>query len=328
MAKIITKKSQIPKSAQKKIKNFSKLTDNQAIYQYELNKLVNRAKGDFGSFLKGYYEMPDRVYKKHIEEIRQLRYVKLRHAREKYETERRINRIVLDRIEYEQPRVEKPLIEKPVIDYGYTGDIYSNSDIIDLNDLIEKEKQYQSTQEYLQETGLRIDPFTGELLPAEQVEEKIRQRTDVSGSEDLRPTKEEADIAELGDSVEDFLNNLEQYVRDEEDKAIQSNSSYRSGRSRSQKSREWIENNITKAGDMILREIDKIRPSDENLKKFAKKFSNQNNLQALTDAIGEYLAAAYHSSNTTGAFQSSKVYGLLHDGPVSMAETMEFEDEE
>lgn len=323
MAKIITKKSQIPQYARKNIKNFSKLTDNQAIYQYELNKLIRRAGGEYGQFLKGYYQMPERVYKKDIEEIRSLRNVKLRSSREKYETDRRIERITLDRIEYEQPRIDRPVIESP----ASSPDLPNT--IIDINDLIDQEKQYKDPAEYLKETGQIIDPFTGEILSKEYgdaVNEKIKAVTDVSGSEDLRPEKQP--VVNVYDSIENFLDQLEQYVRDEQDRAVVANSSYRSGRSRSQKSREWIEDNISKAGDMVLKEINRIRSSEDSIKKFAQKFSNESDLQDLMDAIGEYLMAAYHSSNTTGAFQSSRVYMILHDGPMTLADTMEFEDEE
>lgn len=305
MVKIITKKSQIPKSAQKKIKNFKKLTDNQAIYQYELNKLVKRAKGDYGQFLKGYYHMPSRVTKKAIEEIRSLRNVRLRYSREKYETERRIDRITRDRIEYERPRIEQPVVENPLDDYDLYdySDYYEPSDAIDINDLIEKEKQYDNVKDYLEETGQAINPFTGEVLEAQAV----------------------GDIIE---SAREYLSELRELVLQEIDRAVISASSYRSGRKRSTRSREWVENNINKAGDMVLREIDRIEGSEESLKSFAKKFSSSSQLQELSEAISEYLASAYHITDSGSSFQSSRVYMILHDGPITLADTMEFEDEE
>ena len=305
MAKIITKKSQIPKSAQKKIKNFKKLTDNQAIYQYELNKLVKRAKGDYGQFLKGYYQMPSRVTKRAIEEIRSLRNVRLRYSREKYETERRIDRITRDRIEYERPRIEQPVIESPSEDYDWHdySDYYEPSDAIDINDLIEKEKQYDSVKDYLEETGQAINPFTGEVL-------------------------EEQAVGDIIESAREYLSELRELVLQEIDRAVISASSYRSGRTRSTRSREWVENNINKAGDMVLKEIDRIEASEESLKSFAKKFSTSSQLQELSEAISEYLASAYHITDSGSSFQSSRVYMILHDGPMSLADTMEFEDEE
>jgi len=289
MAKIITKKSEIPKSAQRNIKNFNKLTNNQAIYQYELNKLIRRAGGEYGQFLKGYYQMPERVYKKDIEEIRSLRNVKLRDAREKYETERRIDRITLARIEYEQPRIEAPVIKNT----------------LDINDLIEKEKQYDNVQDYLKETGQAINPFTGEVL-------------------------EEGDVANIIESAKQLLDDLREFVLQEMDRSVVSNSSYRNGRTRSSASRDWIEKNINNAGDMILKEIDRIKTSDSSIKEFADKFSDSTKLQSLYDAISEYLASAYYVvGNAIGSnFQASQVYSLLHDGPMTLADSKRFEDEE
>lgn len=307
MAKIVTKKSQIPKSAQKKINNFKKLTDNQAIYQYELNKLVKRAKGEYGQFLKGYYQMPSRVTKKAIEEIRSLRNVRLRYSREKYETKRRIDRITRDRIEYERPIIEQPVVENLLDDYdSYDySDYYEPSDAIDINDLIEKEKQFGSVKEYLEETGQAINPFTGEVL-------------------------DESNVANIIESAKQLLDDLREFVLQEIDRSVVSNSSYRNGRSRSSRSRDWIEKNINNAGDMILKEIDRIKSSDSSLKCFADKFSDSAMLQSLTDAISEYLASAYYVvGNAIGSnFQASQVYSLLHDGPMTLADTMEFEDEE
>ena len=332
MAKIITQKSQIPKSAQKKIKNFSKLTNNQAIYQYELNKLVKRAKGDYGQFLKGYYQMPSRVTKRAIEEIRSLRNVRLRYSREKYETERRIDRITRDRIEYEAPRIEQPVVENPANDYDWYdySDYYEPSDAIDINDLIEKEKQYDSVKDYLEETGQAIDPFTGEVITEEASQQIIQSVTDVSGSEDLRPTINSVEEVSEFESAKDLIDNIRQYVLQEIDRAIVSNSTYKSGRQRTSRSREWITTNINKAGDMILKELDRISSSESELKRFATKFSDSALLQQLYDAINEYLTTSdsFYNAPDVDYFNSSEIYSLLHDGPMTLADSKGFEDEE
>ncbi len=71
MAKIITSKMQIPKSQRIKIKNFDKLTDNQAIFEYELNKLLRRAKRA-GIKLPPIFR-PSRVTKQAIKELSDIR---------------------------------------------------------------------------------------------------------------------------------------------------------------------------------------------------------------------------------------------------------------
>ena len=304
MAKIITKKSQIPKSAQKKIKNFSKLTDNQAIYQYELNKLVKRAKGDYGHFLKGYYGSPEgRIYQKDIQKLRNLKRGVLRQGREQFEFDQRIDRLAAQqaKIDREIDRQLAQISEDEI--YDYQPATPEPTYILDINDLIEKEKQYQSTQEYLKDTGQAIDPFTGEVLEAGAV----------------------ADIIE---SAKQYLDNLMQEITDYENKAIVSNSSYRSGRTRTSRSRAWIEANVTRAGDKIRGEIDRIRSSDDNIKAFAKKFSSPDKLQQLSDAIGEFIAECYSVVDTSSAYSASEVFMLLHDSPMSLDDSMEFEDEE
>ena len=81
MARIITKKSQIPEYIRPKIKNFSKLTDNQAIYQYEYYKLLRRASkyGQKGiEFAKSFEKAPERIYQKTIQKLRSFTKTKLK----------------------------------------------------------------------------------------------------------------------------------------------------------------------------------------------------------------------------------------------------------
>jgi len=76
MAEIITKKSQIPEYARKNIENFSKLTDNQAIFEYELIKLKRRAKST-GVKLPPIFR-PARVTKEAIKQLHEIRGKKLK----------------------------------------------------------------------------------------------------------------------------------------------------------------------------------------------------------------------------------------------------------
>jgi len=305
MAKIITKKSEIPKSAQKKIKNFSKLTDNQAILQYELNKLKRRLSKqvDYTKFIK----TPKAITKSFIQEIHNIRGKQVEKFKERFATGKPLTSYEERKAkQYERATrsISKQLDEISDDEiYDYEPYYPEPDDTIDINELIEKEKQYDSVKDYLEETGQAINPFTGEVLEAQAV----------------------GDIIE---SAREYLSELRELVLQEIDRAVISASSYRSGRTRSTRSREWVENNINKAGDMILREIDRIEGSEESLKSFAKKFSSSSQLQELSEAISEYLASAYHITDSGSSFQSSRVYMILHDGPITLADTMEFEDEE
>ena len=305
MAKIITKKSEIPKSAQKKIKNFSKLTDNQAILQYELNKLKRRLSKqvDYTKFIK----TPKAITKSFIQEIHNIRGKQVEKFKERFATGKPLTSYEERKAkQYERATrsISKQLDEISDDEiYDYEPYYPEPDDTIDINELIEKEKQYDSVKDYLEETGQAINPFTGEVLEAQAV----------------------GDIIE---TAREYLSELRELVLQEIDRAVISASSYRSGRTRSTRSREWVENNINKAGDMILREIDRIEGSEESLKSFAKKFSSSSQLQELSEAISEYLASAYHITDSGSSFQSSRVYMILHDGPITLADTMEFEDEE
>ena len=273
MAKI-TQKTQIPQYAQKKIANFSKLTKNQAIYEYELLKLKRRAGKEFGSFLSGYYERAGRITQKTIEKISSIRGKKLTQERKSYELDRRLAKI--DRED----------------DYW-----------LDINDEIEKEIKYRDTDDYLKETSQQLNPLTGEVVSSENY-----------------PT-----IIEM---ARKFLDELYQYTINEQNTAIISNSSYRSGRTRSSKSRQWIANNIENATTQVLNQISRIASSDEMLLQFAKEYSDDTKLQALQDAISEYIQSSYATVGNGSAFQSSKVYSMLSMSPMTLEETMEFEDEE
>lgn len=305
MAKIITKKSQIPKSAQKKIKNFSKLTDNQAILQYELNKLKRRLskQADYTKFIK----TPKAITKSFIQEIHNIRGKQVEKFKERFATGKPLTSYEERKAkQYERATrsISKQLDEISDDEiYDYEPYYPEPDDTIDINELIEKEKQYDSVKDYLEETGQAINPFTGEVL-------------------------EEQAVGDIIESAREYLSELRELVLQEIDRAVISASSYRSGRTRSTRSREWVENNINKAGDMVLREIDRIEGSEESLKSFAKKFSSSSQLQELSEAISEYLASAYHITDSGSSFQSSRVYMILHDGPITLADTMEFEDEE
>lgn len=295
MAKIITKKSQIPKYAAKKIKDFKNLTTNQAIYEYELIKLQRRAKGDFASYAKGYYARPERVTQKSIKQLQSLRGTKLKAEIETYKTELRVNKAI---------RREEKLDKSFRTDHDYEPDYYFEPDYsFDLNEEIAQEKSYQSPEDYLEETGQVVNPLTGEVISGEN-------------------------IADMVDFARQYLDELEQVVRMEEDRTIVAMSSYRNGRTRNARSQKWITDNVTRAGDMIIRQLDSIRSSDSKMVNFAKRFSDPSTLQALSDAIAEYIQGSYHVVNTTGSFQSSRVFGLLNYGPISLSDSMEFEDEE
>lgn len=295
---------QIPKSQQKRIKNFSKLTDNQAILQYEMNKLRSRLSKqvDYTKFIK----TPKTISRSFIEEIHNIRGKKVDVFFKKFETGKPLTSYEerkqkqYERLERKTKKLTASISED---EYDYDSYYYEPDFSFDLNEEIEKEKSYESPEEYLEDTGQVVNPLTGEVISGEN-------------------------IADMVDFARQYLDELEQVVRMEEDRTIAGMSSYRNGRTRNARSQKWISDNVTRAGDMILRQLDNIRSSDSKMVAFAKRFSDASSLQALSDAIAEYIEGSYHVVNTSGSFQSSRVYGLLNDGPITLLDTMEFEDEE
>ena len=225
MAKIVTKKSDIPKSAQKAIKNFSSLTENQAIFEYELNKLKRRARRISKEAPKIFENIirPKTVYKKDIQELRNLR-----------------------------------------------------------------GKELQSVVEATQVT-------------------------------------EYADEYEL---AKEFFDKLIEQVEAERDAAIISYSSYRSGRTRSAKSRAWIADNITRGIEKLLQLINTLRSAPEDEVNFYRSL-DQTKLSTLQDAVSEYMAGLYYQteSSLNSYMMNSRIYQILSSGPVSMGDLEEFDEE-
>lgn len=284
MAKIVTKKSDIPQYAQKAIKNFSKLTKNQAIYEYELLKLKRRAGREFGSYLTGFFKREGKITQKAIKALSSLKGKKLASEKSKYELDQRLYR------EEVKQRIE---------------DRKFSDSVFDLNEEIDKEISYQeptynSVDEYLVETEQTIDPLTGEVVSV-------------------------ADAEELARNFFDRLIEEIEYMRDQ---AEVSYSSYRSGRSRSAKSRQWITDNISRGADRLITLIENRRSDPQSEIAFYKSLSS-NSLADLQDAISEYMANLYYQSaeSINGYMQSSRIYQLLSQSPVGMDELEEFDEE-
>ena len=254
MAKIIVKKSDIPKYAQKSIKNFSKLTKNQAIYEYEMLKLKRRAGKEFGAFLSGFLSRPDKVTKKAIEALKSLKGKKLQEEKSSYEREKRTIRMAR--------QMERE-------DYNFS---------FDLEEEAAEEMEYSAV----------------------------------------------ADMEELAD---EFISELYQEIFNAQSSAEISSSSYRSGRSKSLKSRMWLQDNIQRGTDLLIRAIQQRTATRESKIAFYKELS-QYSLSDLQDAVSEYLAGLYRVTavNVTGYLQVSRIYSIINSNPVSLYDAEEMED--
>ena len=317
----ITKKSQIPKYAQKKIKNFKKLTTNQALYEYEMVKLERRAGGDFKYFLRGYFERPERVTKKAIQEIAKFRGKKLEKERSRYDTENRLRRIELQEREsyqVESPQITTPEISKPTVyepdeDFpDFTDDVYTNeerqreadetptyddSDFSDYEDFSWYEEPEPSIDDYW------IDPNTGEAIPWEDIRYADAERAAI-----------------------DFLNDLKDFLRQEADAAAISHSYYTNGRTKSASQRRFYDNNINSALEKIIDKIDSILNTPNKLSHFVDSHRGAtNNWEALVLAASEYIHDSYKTKGGDPV-QAARLNALLDAGPISLDESLDFID--
>lgn len=221
MAKILTEKSQIPKSQRSRIKNFEKLTNNQAIFEYEFNKLIRRAK----------------------------------------------------------------------------------------------------------RAGVKLPPI---FRPPRVTKEAIKQIADIRGSKLQQFEKKETPIDEPADALEQaraFIEAVKEEIINDRDSAIVSYSSYRSGRTRTAKSRSWITDNINRASNMLINLLNSITSSDEQMLTFAKRFmENDTELANLQDAIKEYIMNSYSVIDTSSYLNSSEVYRILVGRPLTLQESKDLSD--
>lgn len=274
--RIVASKNQIPEYIQKRIRNFKNLTPNKAIFEYEKFLLIRRAKGDYKEFLKGYIETPERVTKKDIQKLREMRGKKLQEQSYKYERELEINK-----------RIREPKIEPPELPIPEPITVPVLPDI---------------PAEPEPTPPLFVDLSTGQAIFEEDFPDYIQQ-------------------------CKELIDDLIRFTEEQADQSIVSYSTYRSGRTKASSSRQWLENNINKAKNKVVTRLEAIQSDDSLMLTFAKKCANGDYLQSLQNAIGDYISGAYSDINAE-AYYSSQVYNLLSFSPMTLDDTMDFEDEE
>ena len=164
------------------------------------------------------------------------------------------------------------------------------------------DKSFDSVKEYIESTGNLIDPYTGEVI-------------------------ESKDLADYDERLKEYINELIDFTRQYADSAIISRSSYRSGRTKTARSRQWAEDNISRATNKIVNRLDQIKNNESELRTFGRMCSNPDYMTLLQNAIGDYISGSY--SDTTGdSYLASDVYDLLSFSPMSFDDTMDFEYEE
>lgn len=304
----ITQKTMIPKWYTKRIKEFETLTENEAIFEYEALKLRERQrKYARKAGIKGYrapqIPRPTVTISRDVEYLRQIPTEAVKLSATTGFDELVGPSASIYNYELEQWKEEKFPDYQPRYDYSWQDDWNPAS----------------------------YDDYEPDYTPAPEpdIEVPVPQIGDSPDDYWIDPTTGEAilksDTADILSRTKEFIDRLISYTEAEADQQIVARSSYRSGRTKSAKSREWLENNIDRGKEKIISTLNEIKSSDTKLQGFAEKASSGDFFSALTDAIGEYLAAAYNSTNGN-TYQSSNVYNLLSDLPMTMEDTLDFED--
>lgn len=292
--KIVNTKIQIPKWYTKRIKNFEKLTENEALFEYESLKLRERYRKTANKLKKEGFIVekiapkiarPHSVIESDINYLKRIEPETIREAVIQLEPIVKYDAPIYD---YEDPYWK----EENLPDYHYQGD-YDYSDYDYTEDTVEPEPT----------PPLYVDMTTGEAIYEE-------------------------DLPDYMDRLSDFIDDLIDETRQEMDRAIVSYSAYRSGKTRNARGRAWIETNITRAGNKLISKLEEIKSNENSLKTFAQKCNNPDYMQQLKDAVGDYISSSYYIVDIDGYFSNSKVYNLLSFSPMSLDDAMDFEYEE
>ena len=117
--------------------------------------------------------------------------------------------------------------------------------------------------------GVKLPPI---FRPKKVTKEAIKEVAEIRGSKLNQFEKKEIPIDEPADALEQaraFVEAVKEEITNDRDSAIVSYSSYRSGRTRTAKSRSWITDNINRAANMLLNLLNTITSSDEQMLAFA-----------------------------------------------------------
>lgn len=297
--KTVTQKVQIPKWYVKRIKGFTDLTENEALFEYEALKLRERQrKYARKAGIKGYkapqIPRPSAVITRDIEYLRNIptEDIKLS-ATTGYDELIGPSSYIYD-YELESWKEEKFPGYTANYDSYFETDVDMDYDVpySDFDTYVPPKEE--SPDDYL------IDPSTGEAI-----------RKD--------------DISSLVERGREFLNRLIDYTELTKNQSIISHSSYPNGRTRSARSRNWIEQNIENATNKVISRLNAILGDEEEVQKFAERCMHGDYLNTLQNSIGAFVAAAYKAPATDGN-NWAELDALLNDVPVSMEDLSYMDD--
>lgn len=312
--KIVNTKMDIPKWYTKRIKNFEILREKEALFEYESIKIQERARKQAKKlnivYNKSKIVRPSTVI---ASDIQTLKDIEIEDIKEAVKTNKPI--VPYTSILYAAERVEWKRHNLP--DYHYEGD-YDLPDINEPTDYFDDYNYDDSEDDYLTDYDIKQIESS---FPEPEPEPPLF--VDLSTGQAIF----EEDLPDYIQQCKELIDDLIRFTEEQADQSIVSYSTYRSGRTKSSSSRQWLENNINKAKNKVVARLEDIQSDDNLMLTFAKKCANGEYLQSLQNAIGDYISGAYSDINAE-SYYSSQVYNLLSFSPMTLDDAMVFEDEE
>lgn len=325
--KTVTTKEQIPKWYTKRIKGFSDLTQQEALFEYEALKVRERArkyaKRQNIEYIPPKIVRPSTVIEPDVNFIRRIELPTIQEAVKKqapivpaesglydYEHEYWKEENLPD---YQAPHYES--YQSSWEDYDADEEYFDNDDqewrqYVDSIEVLpdipepttpEPEEPAHDVDDYW------IDPNTGEAILLDDIKYADAERAAIEFLEDLK-----AQLQQVAD-----------------DTAI-SHSYYANGRTKSASQRNFYNQNIDRALQQVFDKIDSILHDESKLQAFvARHRGATNDWEALVMAASEYIADSYKSKGGDAAqiAQAAQLNALLDAGPISLSEAMNFVDE-
>lgn len=292
--KSVTTKIQIPKWYVKRIKGFERLTENEALFEYEALKLRERQrKYASKAGIKGYrapqIPRPSYVTSSDVSYLKQITPSEV-----KLSATTGFDRLVeptssIYAGEREAWKAEK--FEGYVPNYG--DDYYDDSYDYDI-----PSHSYDSTDldDYW------INPATGEAVLWDDI------RT------------EDAENA-----AREFLEDLKEQLREEADKTVIGHSTTAQGRTKSRRVREFYSKNVDNALDSIIQKIDSILNDPQKFQRFvASHRDSTNSWEQLVMAAMDYIHSSYVSKSVDQAAKAAELNALLTAGPISLSDALNY----
>ena len=307
--KIVNTKTDIPKWYTKRIKNFETLTENEALFEYESLKLRER------------YRKTARILKKQGYIVEKVAPKIVRPSAVIQSDIDYLKRIEPETIK-EAVKFSEPIVKYDAPIYDYEPTVWKEENLPDFryDERIYFDGYGDSEDDYLTDYDIKQIESS---FPSQEPEPTPPLFVDYSTGQAIF----EEDLPDYIQHCKELIDDLIRFTEEQADQSIVSYSSYRSGRTKTSSSRQWLENNINKAKNKVVTRLEAIQSDSNLMLTFAKKCTNGDYLQSIQNAIGDYISGAYNEINAE-SYYSSQVYNLLSFSPMTLNDAMDFEDEE